>query len=68
MLSSPGDGFPGDSNVKIEIVRIMTAEYLTLNELTCFAGPAVRPLDDLQCTFWSGSVHISVLYGALWDV
>ena len=42
-------------------------QYLTLNELTCFAGPAVRLLDDPQCAVRSGSVDISVLDGALWD-
>ena len=35
--------------------------------MTCFAGPTVRLLDDLQCVVRSGSVHISVLDGALWD-
>ena len=42
-------------------------QYLTLNELTCVTGPAVRLLDDQQCAVRSGSVHISVLDGALWD-
>ena len=42
-------------------------QYLTLNELTCSAGPTVRLLDELQCAVRSGGVHISVLDGALWD-
>ena len=49
------------------IFMILIFTILDANELTCFAGPTVRLLDDLQCVVRSGSVHISVLDDALWD-
>ena len=44
----------------ILIFTILDAKWIDL----CHA---VRLLDDLQCAVWNGSVHISVLDGALWD-